>query len=329
MSAKKLVSYRGQKLTVIKTFQVQGQRFQVVRKLNSGPKEVYQVWDPSARQMRLLHILPHSKGAMNQLHVLRKVAEGNPEFLQIIHIKRQDSKVIAVLSWVEGNNLRSVIQRMRRSNPKKNRIVSAPEAIRLVKGLAHAVSRLHGKEGVIHGDIKPANLILTNRTGLVLIDYGSAWPIARTISRKTVDGYSPSYAAPEQVRGEVGVDHRADYFSICAVLYEILTCKVPYQGYGGNVGKLPASELKKLVLKPASEISPERNIVSRRIWRSADRLLVKGLSVDRDDRFENKHEWLAAWSDLISEVHHSHEHSFRKSAIGAIGEWVARLFWRA
>ena len=320
MSAKKLVSYRGQKLIVIKTFQVQGQRFQAVRKLNTGPKEVYQVWDPSARQMRLLHILLHSKGAMNQLHVLKKIAEGNPEFLQIIHIKRQDSKVIAVLSWVEGNNLRSVIQRMRRSKPERNRIVSAPEAIRLVKGIAHAVSRLHGKEGVIHGDIKPANLVLTNRTGLVLIDYGSAWPIPRTTERKTVDGYTPTYAAPEQVRGNLGVDHRADYFSICAVLYELLTCKVPYQGYGGNVGKLPDSELNKLVLNPPSVVSPERERISKRVWRQIDQLVAKGLEIDRENRFENKVDWLGSWNGLMSEVHRSRDRGTKASK-----SWMSRI----
>ena len=113
--------------------------------------------------------------------------------------------------------------------------------MRLLKGVAHALRHLHHRKNIIHGDVKPANLILTKRTSLVLIDYGSAWPGERTTQRGGGDGFSPAYAAPELVRGNAAVDWRADQFSVGVILYELLTGKLPFGGLGGSVGRLPHS----------------------------------------------------------------------------------------
>src|SRR5207247_711917 len=92
---------------------------------------------------------------------------------------------------------------------------SAHEGFRILRGLAHCVSQLHNHTNCVHGDVKPENIILARHPErAVLIDFGSAWTAERTARRVAGDGHTEPYAAPEQHRGDVAVDFRADQFAV-------------------------------------------------------------------------------------------------------------------
>ena len=230
------IRYRGTEYPVIERFRIGGRTVSCRGQNRLRPDDVHFKCSTQVRS-RCGHstscrIQP---ATLDRVRTLQRLTRGDNEILQILECQREGESVHVVLPWIDGFNLRSVLDGIR--NRKRQRI-AAPEAVRLVKGVAHALRHLHRNKQIIHGDIKPANLILTNRTSLVLIDYGNAWTIERTSRREEGDGVSGVYSAPEFLRGEPCVDLRADCFSLGVVLYEILTEQIPYDGHGGKVGML-------------------------------------------------------------------------------------------
>ncbi len=96
-------------------------------------------------------------------------------------------------------------------------------AIQLLNGLAYA-----HRQGIIHRDIKPANVLLRDDDTPVLADFGLARP--RNLQKQTGSlAGTPAYVAPEQIRGQP-TDERTDIYTFGAMLYEMLTGRVPFAG---------------------------------------------------------------------------------------------------
>lgn len=317
------VRYRGKEYPVIDRFRVGGRLYLATAKLGSAGRRRYQVFDTRTREMRALHVLPDGDNTVEHIRSLKRLTQGDNEILQILECHREQDQVWVVLPWIDGFDLRSVLRGIRERGKQR---IAVPEAVRLVKGVAHAVRHLHKRKGIVHGDIKPANLILTHRTGLVLIDYGNAWTVERTMTRRSGDGVSSAYAAPEFIRGEPAVGFAADCFSLGVVLYEILTSQLPYDGYGGKAGTLPDSVRSGLSLVPASELSPERDQISNRIWSQIDNLLAGSLSLAKADRFQTPDAWLDAWGRAMAEIHRVKQRPRRGNLIVRVVDWIEKRF---
>ncbi|QDV83791.1 serine/threonine protein kinase [Planctomycetes bacterium TBK1r] len=315
------IRYRGTEYPVIERFRIGGRTYLAVAKIGTSGRRAFQVFDAGAKQMRALHILPNSSGGFDRVRTLQRLTRGDNEILQILECHRDGSDVYIILPWIDGFNLRTVLNGIRDRNKQR---IAAPEAVRLVKGVAHALRHLHRNKQIIHGDIKPANLILTKRTSLVLIDYGNAWTIERTTQRDEGDGMSGVYSAPEFLRGDAHVNFRADCFSLGVVLYEILTDRIPYDGHGGKVGMLPDPVKSGSQLVPASKISPERDEIPKRIWRPIDDLLAQSLAIDANDRFETSGRWLDAWNSAMTEIRRTAKTGNKKRLGSQVIDWIQR-----
>jgi len=110
----------------------------------------------------------------------------------------------------------------------------APAAVlRMVRDIAGALDYAH-RQGVVHRDVKPENILLRSDGSCVLADFGIALS-ATQLSGLTHEGTSvgtPHYMSPEQLRGEK-VDGRADLYSLGVVFYRLLVGELPYQGTDG------------------------------------------------------------------------------------------------
>jgi serine/threonine protein kinase len=262
-----------------------------------------------------------------QLEILRRIGgpNANRNFPGIVDFVRQRGDVFVVIAWVHGVNLRSFLSAVRAGKTPRP---SVSEVVRLVRGLAHGVAHYHRRTNIIHGDISPANIVISSGAKmLVLIDFGAAWPIERAAQRED-DAFTRPYAAPERIAKHASEDFRSDIFSLSAIAYEMLTLTLPYDGLGGQAGT------PKLAAKTASSYrDPSSMIASRgRLTRETVSLLDEcvsgGLRLHCDERFATSGQWLSAWDELhLSLKKGSRLSRFEKLLVAGIDSLV-RLFSR-
>ena len=146
--------------------------------------------------------------------------------------------------------------------------------------LLDALSYLHTHEPpIIHRDIKPQNLKLTDENHIVLLDFGlskdfdSSSP-ANGLNSASVAGYSPHFAAMEQIRG-TGTDGRSDLFSLSATLYQLLTNSIPCEALTRADAILGG---KADPIKPVGELNPE-------VPAAVSDVILKGIALRQNERY--------------------------------------------
>lgn len=107
--------------------------------------------------------------------------------------------------------------------------LSQAEALQVVRDVARGLGQAHAC-GVVHGDVKPDNILFRDNGDAVLVDYGVAVAgVSAGAPAVIVQGGTPDYMSPEQRRGS-GVDGRSDFYSLGVVLHEMLTGRRPQPG---------------------------------------------------------------------------------------------------
>lgn len=132
------------------------------------------------------------------------------------------------MPFVEGESLRARLSRVGE--------FPVPEAVRILREVASALSYAH-KHGVVHRDIKPDNVMLTDEFALVT-DFGVAKALSEstkapgnlTLTGLGVTLGTPAYMAPEQATADPAIDHRADIYAFGVMGYELLTGSLPFSG---------------------------------------------------------------------------------------------------
>lgn len=137
----------------------------------------------------------------------------------VVELPDTESAFMA-MEYVRGTNLKQLIQRGE-SFPSEF-VISV--VTQIAAGLDYAHSR-----GVVHRDVKPANILLTADNEAKITDFGIARYNASNLTHAGQLLGTPNYMAPEQIRGGE-VDHRADLFSLGVLVYELLTRRKPFQG---------------------------------------------------------------------------------------------------
>ncbi len=155
-------------------------------------------------------------------------ALSHPNILAIHDFGSSDGVLYAVTELLDGESLR---QRLERGALPPRRAAEIARAIALGLAAAH-------EKGIVHRDVKPANLFLTRDGVLKILDFGLARQLHRgahteaTVTDHTQPGVvlgTAGYLSPEQVRGETA-DHRSDIFAFGAVLYEMLSGRRAFRG---------------------------------------------------------------------------------------------------
>jgi len=134
---------------------------------------------------------------------------------------REKSRMYMAMEYVEGRSLRAIMQ--------EKVPLPTEKALDIARQVCDALVYLHS-EGVVHRDIKPENILLTASGQVKILDFGIALVAAER--RLTWSGLSntigtPDYMAPEQIKGRRG-DPRTDVYAVGTMLYEMLTCNLPY-----------------------------------------------------------------------------------------------------
>jgi len=178
-----------------------------------------------------------------------------------------------VMEYVKGKLLRDLLHERR---------LTRNEAIEWASGVLTALEFSH-RAGVIHRDIKSANIMITDSGQVKVMDFG----IARAISDSSATQAHTSgivgtaqYFSPEQAKGE-NVDARTDLYSTGVLLYEMLCGRPPFKGE--SAVSVAYQHVSEAVIPPSefdSSISPE-----------LDAVVLRGLAKDREDRFQTAEEF--------------------------------------
>ena len=183
-----------------------------------------------------------------------------------------------VMPYVEGETLR---QRLTREGP-----LPVGDALRLVREVGEALHYAHG-QGLIHRDVKPENVLLSQGHALVA-DFGIARAVGAAagdqVTQAGVGLGTPAYMSPEQAEGSREVDGRADQYSLACVLYELLAGQPPFTGHSAG------AVLARQVLDPVPPITTLRPGLPGAVRSAIERALCKLPA----DRFENVLDFLAA-----------------------------------
>ncbi|MGH7514480.1 MAG: serine/threonine-protein kinase, partial [Gemmatimonadales bacterium] len=148
----------------------------------------------------------------------------HPHILPLFDSGEADSHLFYVMPFVEGESLRSRLNREKQ--------LPVAEAVRIATEVASALDYAH-RHGVVHRDIKPENILLHDGRALVA-DFGIALAASKAGgNRMTETGMSlgtPHYMSPEQAMGERDITARSDVYALGVVLYEMLTGDPPFTG---------------------------------------------------------------------------------------------------
>jgi eukaryotic-like serine/threonine-protein kinase len=144
----------------------------------------------------------------------------HPNIVTIHDFALHDGNPFLAMEYVEGENLAAALRRAGRFPPE--RAVAVLLQVLAALGAAHAL-------GIVHRDVKPANILLLPDGRVKMTDFGIARIESAGMTQAGVVLGTPSYMSPEQCRGEA-VDGRSDLFSAGAVLFELLSGERPFPG---------------------------------------------------------------------------------------------------
>lgn len=232
--------------------------------------------------------------ARQLLRVLSRLKSDN--LPRVVEWQENRHHIDVALTWTEGISLAEYLQNIREGRRPP---VEPAQAIRLVNGLAHAVCYLQRYLQVAHGDIQPANVIVTSHPSrLQLIDFGSAWTTDWTTRRTVGDGQHRCYSAPETQAGVTPVTLAGDQFSVSVLLYELLTLQLPYGGLGGKAGRPEFIARAADTLVAPSQNSASCKQLPRSLRDRLDTLVLRGLALNPNDRYPDHNVWLSHWKGL-------------------------------
>ena len=144
----------------------------------------------------------------------------HPNICTVHEIDESDGQTFLAMAYIEGQSLKEKIE---------GRPLPLEEALGIAIQIAEGLQAAHEK-GIVHRDVKPANVMLDAEGRVRIMDFGLARLGGRTEITKTGTSLgTPAYMSPEQVRGE-RVDHRADIWSLGVLLYEMLSGQLPFKG---------------------------------------------------------------------------------------------------
>ena len=146
----------------------------------------------------------------------------HPSILRVIPVEKK-SRPYIVTEHLEGQTLAELLSQVKQ--------LPVEDAVRISSRLLSALEYMH-EHGVVHLDLKPRNIMLCNDGSLRIMDFGisrNSNERASALTKLQPTAGTPDYMAPEQVRGRPG-NERTDIYSLGAMLYEMLTGRVPYHG---------------------------------------------------------------------------------------------------
>lgn len=258
--------------------------YKVMGKLGSGAMAVvYKAKQLSLDRTVAIKVLP-KKFVQKSDYVERFYKEGrlaaklnHNNIVQAIDVGEVGGLYYFVMEYVEGKTLYDDLS--------KGKVFDEREAIDVIVQVAKALGHAHA-QGLIHRDVKPKNIMI-NKDGVVkLADMGLARETSDIKAAKHEQGKAfgtPYYIAPEQIRGEVDIDGRADIYSLGGTLFHMVAGRVPFEA------SAPSEVMKKHLKEPLVPPDHINTALSTGISEVIEVMMAK----DRGERYSTMEEVIA------------------------------------
>ena len=226
--------------------------------------------DPHDRELQRKRLLREAKAAGTLSH---------PNVVTIYDVLEHDETVYIAMEYVEGTSLE---RRLASGKP-----MPWDEAVGILTQVASALDHLHDR-GIVHRDVKPANILITAEGRVKITDFGVARPDDPTQTQETSVFGTPQYMAPEQIRGE-SPDARTDVFALGILAYEMLTGSRPFTG----------STIAEVTHAILYEPTPPPENRHRSITPTLNAILERSLAKEPEERFQSAGEMIRALRQAI------------------------------
>lgn len=204
--------------------------FQILEKLGSGAMAtVFKARQLSLDRIVAIKVLPR-RMSENPEYVERFYKEGraaarlnHPNIVQAIDVGESGGYHYFVMEYVKGKTVYDDL--------KDGGVYSEQEALEIIIQIAEALEHAHAR-GLIHRDVKPKNVMIAEDGVAKLADMGLAREVSDQQAAQMEAGRAygtPYYISPEQIRGELDIDFRADIYSLGAMFYHMVTGRVPFE----------------------------------------------------------------------------------------------------
>ncbi|MBA2476030.1 MAG: serine/threonine protein kinase [Actinobacteria bacterium] len=254
-----------------------------------GMSRVYRAHDRLLERDVALKILHDQHGSDEETverfrREARAVAQlSHPNIVTVIDRGEEGGRQFIVFEYVPGEDLKTLVQR---GGPLPVR-----RGLQLVLQIARALAFAHG-HGLVHRDVKPQNVIVTEGGTAKVTDFGIAR--SRAVESMTQTGTlmgTSAYVSPEQATGSP-VDERTDVYSLGVVLYELLTGELPFEG-----DSFLAVAMRH-VAEPAPSVLERRPQVPARVATLVEQCLEK----EPGKRFSSMDELIAGLEDCLADL---------------------------
>ncbi|MCJ7432073.1 MAG: serine/threonine-protein kinase [Anaerolineales bacterium] len=265
-------------------------RYHILEQLGEGGMAtVYKAYDTRLeRHVAVKVILPYRQHSEKFLKRFEREAKSlaqlsHPNIVGVIDYGEEDGVPYLVMEYLPGGTLKQ----------KLGKPIDAGEAARLLAPIAYALELAH-RHNIIHRDINPANVLLTETGQPMLSDFGIAKMLeSEETAELTGTGVgigTPEYMAPEQGMGHV-VDGRADIYALGITYYELVTGRKPYR----------ADTPMAILHKQLSEPLPRPSKFVAGIPEYVENVLIKALAKDPANRYQNMGEFAQALDSIAGQ----------------------------
>ena len=287
-------------------------RYEVLGNLGCGAtSRVDKARDTVLGRTVALKTLVHSFGAPTEQKQFLREAQivsqlSHPAIVNLYDVGIEDGNVAyLVMEYVAGKTLQQVLAESTGPMP-------VPRACAWISDLAGALHRAH-RSGVIHGDIKPANILVTEDGKVKLSDFG----IARFATQVSGSGKmmgTPAYLSPEQILGEPQ-NTRSDLFSLGIVLYQMVTGYAPFDG--SSVSAVCAQILQAEPVPPS-----QRNAA---VTPELDRIILRCLAKTSADRYPTAEAFATSLDAAVRQGKSANAAASAGAASVAVGDDVSEF----
>ncbi len=218
----------------------------------------------------------------------------HPNILKVLDFGNYEGSPYLVLEYLPGGTLKDKL---------KGQPMEWQGAVRVLLPIAQALAYAH-EHNIIHRDVKPSNILLTDKGQSLLSDFGIAKILdneeTATLTGAGVGVGTPEYMAPEQWTGSVSP--QSDIYSLGVVLYEMVAGRKPY------IADTPAA----LLLKQANDPLPRPSQFARGLSEVNEKILLKALAKRPEDRYQSMDDFS---DDLMGKNHKSDKSRARKEFV--------------